>query len=220
MKAFIFDFDGVIVDSEKYWDKDAYDVYHSIAPSFTREDDAALKGRSIQDIYPMLVRDFGVTMSEQEYRTVITEYADRLYSERTELLAGIRALIDRLQRKSIPIGIASSGELKYIHLILEKYGMMDIFDPIVMAADVGIGKPDPAVYLEAARLMGCTPAECVAYEDSKNGVAAAKAAGMTCIAIRHDWGYEQDLSAADMIVTSHDELTEEILASLHDRSQV
>lgn len=214
MNAFIFDFDGVIVDSELHWDKDAYDVYRSFIPSFTREDDKNLKGRNIDDIYTMLVKDFGLTMSKSEYKGIIEDYASDMYEKRAQLLPGTMELIERLRQQSIPFGIASSGERQWVDLTLKRFDMTDTFEHIVMAADVGIGKPDPAVYLEAARRLGADPSTCVAYEDSTNGLRSAKAAGMTCIAIKHEWGYQQDLSLADLVVASHDELTDEVLRSL------
>lgn len=214
MNAFIFDFDGVIVDSELHWDRDALAFYQTIIPSFTREDDKNLKGRNLNDIYKMLVSDYGVTMSKEEYNSLIDTFADRLYKEQTQLIAGTKELIERIRELKVPIAIASSGERRWINVVLERMNMTDVFNPIVLAADVGIGKPDPTVYLEAARILNVDPVTCVAYEDSTNGLRSAKSAGMTCVAIKHPWGYEQDLSLADMIVTSHDELTAEILRSL------
>ncbi len=213
MKAFIFDFDGVIVDSELHWDKDAYDVYKSIVPSFTREDDRNLKGRSLVEIYGILVSDFGATIGKNEYFAIVDRYAQTLYGEKAKLLPGIRELIARLDKLSIPIAIASSGERRWIDLILEREDLKKHFQHIVMATDVGIGKPDPAVYLEAAKRLGHVPDDCVAYEDSTNGLRASTSAGMFSIAIKHPWGYVQDLSLANIVVESHDELTEETLRS-------
>jgi len=211
MKAFIFDFDGVIIDSERHWDNDAYDVYHSFIPTFTRKDDADLKGRNMHDIYAMLVQKFGLTLTKDEYMKIIDRYASTVYREKAVLIPGVQALIKRLQDAHIPIAIASSGELTWINIALERLNMRGVFPLIVMAADVGVGKPDPAVYLETARRMGVKPEECIALEDSTNGIKSATAAGITCIAIKHPWGYPQDLSQADRIVESMDEVTMELL---------
>lgn len=213
MKAFIFDFDGVIIDSERHWDRDAYDVYHSFIPTFTREDDADLKGRNMHDIYKMLVEKFGITLTKDEYMEIIDRYASSVYREKSQLIPGVQDLIRRLQDAHVPMAIASSGERTWINIALERLNMANVFPLIVMAADVGIGKPDPAVYLEAARRLEVEPKDCIALEDSTNGVASAKAAGMTCIAITHPWGYTQNLSRADMIVKSMDEITMELLKS-------
>lgn len=214
MKAFIFDFDGVIVDSELYWDKLCLPTYQTFVPSFTEEDDRKLKGRNINDIYQMLVRDFQVTFSKEEYLGYLESMTNDIYGELAQLLPGIRELVTTLQTWNIPTAIASSGERRWIEHSLERLNMANTFSPIITAADVGIGKPDPAVYLETARQMGISPADCVALEDSTNGALSAKAAGMYCIGLHHKEGYSQDLEMTDMQISSINELTEEILKRL------
>lgn len=213
MKAFIFDFDGVIVDSEYYWDSIAFDAYREIVPSFTREDEKKLKGRNARDIHKWLVADFNLEMTLQEYTAYIEDTAAIIYGK-CQPLPGVFDLVTRLREMNIPMGIASSSERKWIEPVIERIGLGGEFSPIVMAADAGIGKPDPAVYLLAAKKMNVDPSECVAIEDSTNGIRSAKSAGMTCIALKHLEGYEQDLSEADIIVRSFDELTTEVLGTL------
>jgi HAD superfamily hydrolase (TIGR01509 family) len=214
VKAFIFDFDGVIVDSEYHWDKHSLSTYKSLVPAYDEEYDKQLKGRNMHDIYNMLVRDFGVTFSKEEYAEHLKQLTDKIYGELTELLPGIASLVERLHRMNIPTSIASSGEREWIQWALERLGMKDAFFPIVTAFDVGIGKPDPAVYVEAARQMHVSPTDCVALEDSTNGVLSAKAAGIYCIGLHHQEGYIQNLKQADKQIQSMDELSVEILRSL------
>ncbi len=214
MKAFIFDFDGVVVDSELYWDKLCLSTYQTFVPSFTEEDDRKLKGRNINDIYQMLVRDFHVRFSKEEYLGYLESMTNEIYGELTQLLPGIRELVALLQSWNIPTAIASSGERRWIERTLERLEMTDTFFPIVTAADVGIGKPDPAVYVETARQMGISPADCVALEDSSNGALAAKAAGMYCIGLHHKEGYNQNLDMTDKQIQRIEEITEEVLRGL------
>lgn len=215
MKAFIFDFDGVIVDSELHWDKDALGFYQTLIPSFTREEDKTLKGRNVQDIYKMLSSRFDPPLTLEEYLEKMDVFAGHIYEEKTKLLPGIPELLTRLQSRGIPIGIASSGVRKWIDIILERYNLGDAFPVIVMAADVGIGKPDPAVFRGAADALEIPPEECCALEDSTNGITSAKAAGMTCIALQHGPEYyQQDLSQADHIVKSIGEIDDGFLTEL------
>lgn len=212
MKAVIFDFDGVIVDSEYHWDAESLKVYQSFIPSFTKEDDMNLKGRSVHDIYTMLKEKHGVTFSKEEYLAYLEEFTKRIYGELTKPMPGVREFIERLNANNIPMSIASSGQHDWINLALSRLELDGIFNLIVTAQDVGVGKPDPAVYREAARQMGFDPKDCVAIEDSTNGLRSAKGAGMKCIALHHTQGYIQDLSEADLVIEHFDELTDEVLA--------
>jgi HAD superfamily hydrolase (TIGR01509 family) len=219
MRAFIFDFDGVIVDSENYWDAFTYDAYKEFIPSFTREYDRKLKGRNVNDIYEMIVRDFGPTLTKAEYMTHVAKLTDKIYNELTQLLPGVHELVALLRSKNIPMGIASSSQTDWIEATLKRLKMESVFTPIVTAQDVGIGKPDPAVYLEAAKQMGFDPTDCCAIEDSLNGLRAAKAANMTCIGLHHPTGggHAQDLSAADIEVNSLTEIDDAMIDSLVSR---
>ncbi len=214
MQAFIFDFDGVIVDSELHWDTDALQMYQSFLPHFTREDDVKLKGRNVRDIYHSLVHEHGAQFTWEEYMKHMNEYARGLYAQKTQLIPGIRALIERLQSNSIPLAIASSSEREWIDIAMERLQLTGIFSHIVTAADVGVGKPDPAVYRQAATLLNMQPKYCIALEDSTHGVTSARSASMRCIGLSHPWGYVQDLSEADVIVSSIDDITMDLLERL------
>lgn len=216
MHAFIFDFDGVIVDSEIHWDALSFDLYRQIVPSFSEEDNRNLKGRNAHDIYAMLVQKQATTITKEEYLAHLSTLTDHIYGELAALFPGVPELIALLREKKIPMGIASSSERPWIDRTLKRLGMEGTFDPIVTAADVGVGKPDPAVYREAARRMGHEPADCCAIEDSTNGLMAAKAAGMVCIGLHHPGyaTYEQDLSAADVEIGSMREVDDALLTRL------
>jgi len=131
-------------------------------------------------------------------------------------IAGIKDLINELHIYNIPIAIASSSPRDFIEAVLDKFGISDRFVCIVSGEEVNKGKPEPDVYLAAARLMGVEPINCVVLEDSKNGVIAAKAASMKCIGYRNFNSGNQDLSQADMIVQTINEIVVEDL--LWDRT--
>lgn len=211
-KAIIFDFDGVVVDSEVYWDTETIHEYRKMIPAWSEKDDQRLKGRSVLDIHGMLVKEYGFTWSMEEYMRAIDAFADGIYASRTQLMPGFRELHAMIRKAGLPIGLASSSMRRWIDLAAARLELSGAFDHIVVAKDVGIGKPDPAVYLEAARRLGIAPAHCTAIEDSRNGVAAAKAAGMTCIGLRHaDGAIADDLSQADVIVGSLEDIDPELL---------
>lgn len=217
-KAFLFDFDGIIVDSERHW-RDIGDAkfYPSIIPGWTRADNAKMMGRSLQTGYEMLVKEYGLKMGIDEYMAKIHELtSDIYYMEKLQLLPGLSGLIDRVQSLNMIIGIGSSGSTPWIQNTLGRFSIAHHFPSITSSDDVAPGraKPFPDIYLLAAERAGVQPEECIVLEDSTNGILAAKAAGMVCIALRSDMSVEQNLSKADMIVGHYDELTADVLGAL------
>jgi sugar-phosphatase len=112
-----------------------------------------------------------------------------------------------------PLAVASSGIREYITLVLERLGIADRFRVVVTGADVAHGKPHPEPYLVTAARLGVPPANCVVFEDATVGVLAAKAAGMRCIAVPNPEATQtQDLSTADLILSSLTDFTPALLA--------
>ena len=216
MQAFIFDFDGVIVDSERYWKTLGHDEFFaSLVPAWTRENGARMMGLGVRDAYDVLTKEFGITVAFEEYEKRLNVCVSRIYEELCAPLPGLTGLLDRLKEAGTPVGIASSSQPHWIAAALSRLGLNDRFPTIVTAADVGHrAKPAPDVYLRAAQLLGANPTACVALEDSKNGVLSARAAGMACIAVHTDMNVDQHLFDASAHVTGLDEITPALLNSL------
>jgi len=114
--------------------------------------------------------------------------------------------VRELHARGIRLAITSSAMGDAIDEILRRFNLREFFEFIVDGSDVARGKPDPEAYLTTARKLGVAPDECVVFEDSHVGVLASKAAGMTCIAVRHRGAQtRQDLSAADQVLESFEE---------------
>lgn len=214
MKAFIFDFDGVIVDSELHWDAPLFAYISSIAPGWTMEKQRNLQGMSMHHIVEYLNETEKLSLTVGDVLASMESRIHLVY-EQCNLLPGIPALIERLQQQTIPIGIASSSQRRWIDSALRRFGMQDTF-PVISSADEmpERAKPFPDLYLLTAKRLGVEPASCVAIEDSKNGSTAAKEAGMVCIGLRTSMSEHQDLSRCDRIIHHLDELTADVLQSL------
>jgi HAD superfamily hydrolase (TIGR01509 family) len=207
MKAFLFDFDGVIVDSERYWDKLLEERLPVLVPNW---DSAVLKrmmGQSAQGVVKLLEQEFGVHITVEQYLAFIDEAVMKVYEETCVLMPGFLDLTKRLQAAGIPLSIVSSSQRKWVEAAVKRFGLSPLF-PIIVAGDdlPGRAKPLPDLYLRGAELMGIDPKECVAIEDSRNGIVSAKAAGMRCIALSTELNQSQDLSAADIRVTHMDQV--------------
>lgn len=212
-QAFIFDFDGVIVDSERHWRElgDKH-FYPSLIHGWTMEDGAKMMGHGIKAGYERLVSIYGLQISYEEYTKRLDELTGEIYLSKLQLLPGLQDLIARITGLGMKIGIASSGNRPWIEDVLVRYELRELFPVVCASEDVNDRtKPNPDVYLLAAERLGVPPEECMALEDSSNGIAAAKDAGMVCLAIRTDMSALQDLTRADKIVEHYDELNEEVL---------
>ena len=205
-QAAIFDFDGVIVDSETCWEKPEYALFTMTAPGWKPEDRARLIGLTPEKTHAMLTKDYGATLPLQEFLDLFDRLAKDIYAKETSLLPGVLELLTDLKKHDFPIAIATSSPSSWIEIALKRFGLTDVFTAVVSAPALKLpSKPDPAVYRYAAEALKTDPAHCVAFEDSRNGVLSAKAAGIYCIGIQND--PKQELSDADRIVRSCGEVT-------------
>lgn len=202
MKAVIFDMDGVLIDSEPLYEQHLKTFLVTLGVSDPEKLQRSLKGKSSKDISAILIETFSLTHNLDEL-TQISRQAYLDYLNAQELLPpipGAKELVEHLHRAGHPIALASSASNKRIKLFLDKLGLEQYFKLIASGEDVKRSKPAPDIFLLAADLLGKSPEECVVIEDAWNGVQAAKAAGMKCIAYSGSIHNSDDLSDADLIV--------------------
>jgi HAD superfamily hydrolase (TIGR01509 family) len=217
-KAVIFDFDGVLVDSETHWPGLNARIFErlNIAKPWTKEYNDRIVGHGMESVHRVLTTEYGLTMPLPEYESIVWEEAIHVYDTLAMPIPGVVALLERLKTTGMPMAIGSSNERDVIQETCARLGLGTYFREIATRNDVPSGriKPCPDIYLHAARSIGATPETCLAIEDSPTGIAAAKAAGMTCIALHSAHNEAQDMSAADIHINGFDELNDERLASL------
>jgi len=215
MKALIFDMDGVMIDSERHWQEDEWDMIYRLLPNWSKKDHAKIIGRSITDIYSVLSGEYGLTMGREAFLAQVDAIAHIVYSKEANLMDGLLDVLNALKGK-IPMAMASSARRSWIEEVVRRFELQPFFKAIVSFEDIGNrpGKPAPDIYLHTAKLLGVAPADCVVIEDACNGVLAGKAAGMKVIGFRNGFNAEQDLSTADAEVKGFGEVArviEEIL---------
>jgi beta-phosphoglucomutase len=185
-KAFIFDLDGVIVDTARYhflaWQK----LAQELGIEFTPEHNEELKGVSRVRSLEIILELGKVTASQEDKnRWLVQKNEDYLAYlvniNQSEVLPGVLPILQFLKEKNHPIALGSAS--KNARPILEKTGIIHYFDAIVDGNDVTNAKPDPEVFLQAAKLLGATPENSIVFEDSVAGVQAANIANMTSIGI-------------------------------------
>ncbi|MEO8288090.1 MAG: HAD family phosphatase [Chloroflexota bacterium] len=201
MQAFIFDMDGVIVDSELHWQSVEGFFLQSLIPGWTQADQGRIIGLSQSNLYTLLNTEYGFTGDKDAFAAEYHTMAESIYRDKVALLPGFLDLITLLRAKRVPVALASSSPRAWIELVLDKFDLHDKFEMVVSAQEVGgEGKPSPAIYLYTAEKLGVEPQSCVVLEDSRNGVISARNAGMFCIGLRNGFNEEQDISAANIIV--------------------
>jgi len=213
--AVIFDMDGVIVDSEIHWKTVEGYFLKSVIPTWSSSDQDKIIGIGVHDLYTLLSSEYGLQKTEEQFLELYQEMANEIYGQKVSLLAGFSGLLAMLNKYHIPIALASSSPRSWIDIMLDRFNLRAAFKAVVSADELkGEGKPSPAIYLLTAKRLGVSPAACIAIEDSKNGVHSAKNAGMFCIGLRNGFNEEQDLSRADMIISSFAELDQHVLLRL------
>ncbi|MCR5176970.1 MAG: HAD family phosphatase [Anaerovibrio sp.] len=208
-KAFIFDMDGVIYDSEPIHAKAKKKVLADVGIDVSDRRLATFVGRSSKDFYGTMVKENpDCKVSWQE----LAQRKHKLYKEMltndesVTLMPGLKALLERLRANGFAIGLGSSSTMEMIQLVLERFELKKFFDVMVSGNDLPRSKPDPLIFLTVAHELDVLPENCTVIDDATAGVTAAKAAGMYCIGFYNPNSGPQDLSRADRIVACHDEI--------------
>ncbi len=206
--AFIFDMDGVLVDSEPHHIILEKRLFNDLGIDISDEEHLSYMGKPADRLWSEIKQNKGLKNSLKELTEKHREAAGRYFEEfyKMEPEEGLVDLLEELKRKNLPLAVASSSTKNIIDVILQKTGLKPYFDVVVSAEDVEKGKPAPDIFLRAAELLGVKPEKCVVIEDSQNGIKAAKASGMFCVAYTGTTGEEADTGNADMVVNNFKKL--------------
>ncbi|HUY74819.1 MAG TPA: HAD family hydrolase [Candidatus Dormibacteraeota bacterium] len=213
-KAIVFDFDGSILDTEGPVYRSWLEVYEAHGEELPFERWVQIVGSTTLEFHPQH------HLEGRLGRPLPQEVLDRRAGRRTELvlaekvLPGVVELIEDARAAGVKRGVASSSTAEWVKGHLDRLGILDRFDCIRCRDDVAHAKPEPDLYLAVLDCLGVAAAEAFAIEDSPNGIAAAKSAGLRCVAIPNPITSGLDLSHADLVVASLADFT---LAKLVDR---
>lgn len=206
IKAFIFDMDGVIIDSEPLQLRSFNHVLqkHNITVSMPEFKKKYMGYQDIQ-ICEKLIAYYSLPLTKEKFVSdKRATYLEILKQGDTEPISGVTEAIKEIA-SLMPVAIASSSNKTEIETITGQFGVRDLFSVLVSAGEVQNGKPAPDIYLRTAKLMNIDPNKCGVIEDTKLGVRAAKKAGMYCIGITTTHT-ENELQEADTIIDSFDQL--------------
>lgn len=215
-KAFIFDLDGVIVDTAKYhflaWRK----LANSMGFDFTHEQNEQLKGVSRVKSLEKILAWGNKSVSEDVFNKLMVQknedyltYIGKMDAQ--EILPDVGKTLDFLKEKEQHIALGSAS--KNARMILEKVNLLEKFDVLVDGNDVTNAKPNPEVFLNAAKQLQANPKDCIVFEDAVAGIQAANNAGMVSIGI----GDKNTLHEANYVFKNFTEITTDFLSQLIDK---
>jgi HAD superfamily hydrolase (TIGR01509 family) len=219
ISAVVFDFDGLILDTESADYRASAEAFARYGSELTEEEFSAIIGTH-WDAYTVLMDRATLPLPPKNELRATHDARTRELHEELDILPGVAAWIDTAQGTGLRLAIASTSSVRWVTDHLDRLGLLDAF-PVLSCCGLGSvlpPKPAPDCYLAACDALGVEPRSALAVEDSANGVTAAKGAGLWCVAVPNALTRRNDLSAADMQLTSlADASLGDVIQTIHAR---
>ncbi len=204
--AVIFDMDGVLVDTEPLHLRALNQVLAQSGFEISEEENEQLLGTTFQATWAYLIKRFNLQDNIELYAPAYDEAVLSILAEPLTPAPGSLELLESFRARATPLALASSSKRLWIDATLRALGVREFFPIIVSGEDVSHGKPAPDIFLLTATQLGMVPGRCLVIEDSPNGIASGRAAGMDVIAVRTPYTKHLPLGNATMIVESLEDI--------------
>jgi mannitol-1-/sugar-/sorbitol-6-/2-deoxyglucose-6-phosphatase len=180
----IFDMDGLLIDSEPLWNEAADEVFRQYGLHLTPEQHASTMGMRTREFVQIWFNRYKIPAEyiAQADASILKTVTGKVLAK-GKPMPGIEHIFNYFLQKNFKIGLASSSDMQLINVVVDKLGIRPYLQSICSAAQLEFGKPHPQVYINCARELQAEPVHCLCFEDSFNGMIAAKAARMTCIVV-------------------------------------
>lgn len=217
IEAVIFDMDGLLVDSEPLWREAEKKVFATVDIHLTDADFEHFMGFKINEVVDFWFQQKSWTVkSKEDVENEILDELEFLIDTQAVAMAGVERWLQFFKAKEIPMAIASSSPTLIITSVLKRLNIGEYFKVVHSAEMERFGKPHPAVYITAAKQLKVNAVNCLVFEDSFNGLIAAKAARMKTVSVPEGKAYDQSrFDIADFKLRSLEEFTEEIWGKLN-----
>ena len=208
MQKIAVDMDGVLVDSEPFHIEIEKRLFNLNRIPVSEEEQLEYLGTAPEVTWETIVRRHHLNLPVEDLIEQNRVESLRFFSELIEIpvMSGLVELLEKLKAKNYPLAVASSSFPEIIDLILERTNLRKYFQVVVSSQEAGKSKPEPDVFILAAQKLGVNPKDCLVVEDSANGIKAASAAGMSCLAYQGPGADPKKQKEADAIVKSFEQL--------------
>tara|TARA_Y100000310_G_scaffold340956_2_gene438505 strand:+ start:946 stop:1605 length:660 start_codon:yes stop_codon:yes gene_type:complete len=207
LKAIILDMDGVIVDSEQYWEEKEPHFLRSILPSWNQKNQKELTGMGLNDIYNHLTMVHGLNVQKEQFMKFYHEIAFDIYTNKVNMYPSVLNFITKAKSSNLKIGVCSSSPKKWIKTVIQRFDLSSYIEKTISSEDIqGKGKPAPDIYFRILKELRVKSHEAIAIEDTINGITAAKAARLYCIGFQNESNTKMDLTKSDQIVEHFSEI--------------
>lgn len=208
IEAIIFDMDGTLVDTEPFNSEIEKRLFRLNKIEISEEEHQKYLGIASDAMWLEIAErnQLQIPVSELIEQNHIESFRYLSEVEQIPIMPGLVDLLEKLQHKKYPMAVASSSTPEVIDLILRRTNLKKYFQVIVSAQETGKSKPEPDVFLLAAEKLGVKPVNCLVVEDSPNGIKAALAAGMTCVAYKGPGAKPQKQNEANAVIQSYTQL--------------
>lgn len=184
LNTVIFDMDGLLIDSEPLWKEAAEALFATYGKQLTTEQYLSTTGLRTNEFLAHWFRHFNLQEAEiKNAESTIIRDVIKLVQQKGKPMPGVQHIFNVFGERNFKIGLASSSPQELIDLVVDLIGIKKYIQAISSAADMAYGKPHPEVYLNCAEKLRAIPMECICFEDSFNGMIAAKAAKMKCVVV-------------------------------------
>ena len=219
LEAVLFDMEGVIIDSEPLWSKAEQQLLARRNLRYSPQLKAAMMGLDSSEAVGFLIKHYNLQESVGDVVEERNQLIAELFRQFLRPMPHALQLVRSVRAAEIKTALASSSPKELVDLALSRLNITGLFDLILGGDQVVRGKPAPDIYLTAARELGVSQENCLVIEDAPHGVAAAKAAGMCCLAISTS-ANESELAAADRVVRNFSEVDLALLQDLVQSSSI
>lgn len=215
-KAVIFDMDGLLINSEPLWEEAGSETLQEFDKVLTKEQYSSSTGLRTEEWIKHWFHFFDIPLkgAAEATGTIIQKAIDKIASK-AEAMPGVDYILNYFKANDFQIGLASSSPMELIDVVVDKLNIRSFFQTLTSAEKLAYGKPHPEVFLHCANELGRLPTECIVFEDSFNGMIAAKAARMKCVVVPAAVDYAlPKWNAADLILKSLNDFNGKHLLSL------
>jgi len=184
LNTVIFDMDGLLIDSEPFWQEAGIETLEQYNKALTLEQYHLTTGLRTREWIDYWWRHFGISPDSAQTAedTILRKAIEKIHAK-AEPMPGIKHIFTFFKEKNFKIGLATSSPLELVDVVVDKLGIRPYLHAVASAGHLPFGKPHPQVYMDCARELNVSPLQCICFEDSFNGLIAAKAARMKCVII-------------------------------------